>query len=133
MKAVEVGERVGCISHSDGTTRTVFIFGFGKYVGRRIPHGAGGSWGKSLVEATNVVLNEAKEKMSEEDFKKVEERVVELYGNPCLELDNGQLVFGCECWWASEAQVKEQIGRFDKVVTIELEAARRGEHVVVPS
>jgi hypothetical protein len=30
--------------------------------------------------------------------------------NPTINLDNGQVVYGYECWWGSEARVKEIIG-----------------------
>lgn len=28
------------------------------------------------------------------------------FPNPCIELDNGKTVFGCECWWGSADTVK---------------------------
>ncbi|HZK28051.1 MAG TPA: hypothetical protein VFD00_11015 [Thermoclostridium sp.] len=30
--------------------------------------------------------------------------------NPTIKLDNGQVVYGYECWWANEDKVKEMIG-----------------------
>lgn len=30
--------------------------------------------------------------------------------NPTIRLDNGQVVYGFECWWSSEEKVKEMIG-----------------------
>jgi len=41
------------------------------------------------------------------------------FPNPKIELDNGKVVWGCECWWASENKVKEMIGD-RKVVVVEL-------------
>ena len=32
------------------------------------------------------------------------------YPNPTIELDNGQKVYGCECWWGPEEKVKSMIG-----------------------
>lgn len=30
--------------------------------------------------------------------------------NPKIELDNGGVVFGCECWWGPEKKIKNAIG-----------------------
>lgn len=30
--------------------------------------------------------------------------------NPKIALDNGDTVWGCKCWWASEEEVREMIG-----------------------
>ena len=30
--------------------------------------------------------------------------------NPKILLDNGSVVWGCECWWGSEEKVTEMIG-----------------------
>lgn len=30
--------------------------------------------------------------------------------NPTIKLDDGQVVYGFECWWASEEKVKKMIG-----------------------
>lgn len=30
--------------------------------------------------------------------------------NPKIALDNGNTVWGCQCWWASEEKVREMIG-----------------------
>jgi hypothetical protein len=37
--------------------------------------------------------------------------------NPKLKLDNGDVVWGCECWWGPEDKVKASIGS-RKVVPI---------------
>lgn len=29
--------------------------------------------------------------------------------NPKLQLDNGDVVWGCECWWGGEKGIKEQL------------------------
>lgn len=39
--------------------------------------------------------------------------------NPCILLDNGEEVFGCECWWGPEESLKKRIEGFKtKVVSI---------------
>ncbi len=30
--------------------------------------------------------------------------------NPCIELDDGTIVWGCECWWGPEERIKASIG-----------------------
>ncbi len=32
--------------------------------------------------------------------------------NPCLKLDDGSEVFGCECWWGSEEAIKSKFANF---------------------
>jgi hypothetical protein len=32
--------------------------------------------------------------------------------NPRIKLDSGKTVWGCECWWGSEEQMKEEIERY---------------------
>jgi len=72
-----VGTRVLAISHS--TKNKVFIFGYGIYEGEKTPkdypteHQPAGMLGQFLV-------NEGRE-------------------NPCIRLEDGKYVWGCECWW----------------------------------
>lgn len=35
--------------------------------------------------------------------------------NPKIELDNGQVVFGYECWWGSEKEIKKKYADFEFV------------------
>jgi len=35
--------------------------------------------------------------------------------NPRIKLDNGKTVYGCECWWGAEEQVKAQINGMEIV------------------
>ena len=32
--------------------------------------------------------------------------------NPRLKLDNGEVVWGCECWWGSEAKIKDMVEKW---------------------
>lgn len=41
--------------------------------------------------------------------------------NPKILLDNGDVVWGYECWWASEAKVKSMIGN-RKIVMVKTDA-----------
>jgi hypothetical protein len=36
--------------------------------------------------------------------------------NPEILLDSGEKVYGCECWWGPEADIKASIGRREVVI-----------------
>lgn len=66
--------------HSADAT-TVKLYGFGIYEGEEIPP------------------------------KEVNELLSEIgISNPKIRLDNGNIVWGCQCWWGSEEKVKKMIG-----------------------
>lgn len=88
-----VGERVlaVCGTRKDGS---IDIFGSGTYIGDKIPEEAVGM----LAE----ICRKAKK------------------DNPCIELDNGKIVYGCECWWGKESIVKERLkGKVFNVIDID--------------
>lgn len=95
MPRTAAGARVGAIRNADDNH--VFLFGYGTYVGDEIPHEKVGGMGELLREAG--------------------------IANPKIALDSGKDVFGCECWWASEARCKEMIGN-RAVVMIDIDEAR---------
>jgi len=84
---VKIGDRVGAIRNADSTT--VYLYGFGEYMGEEVP--------------TRGFLSEIGIK------------------NPAIKLDNGQIVYGFECWWGSEVEIKEMIGN-RTVVIVPVEA-----------
>lgn len=43
--------------------------------------------------------------------------------NPKIVLDSGKVVFGCECWWGTESQIRKQIGS-RKIVEVDIDDAR---------
>lgn len=46
--------------------------------------------------------------------------------NPKLVLDDGSVVWGCECWWGSEDQIKDSIaGR--TVINVDMKAHRESK------
>lgn len=105
MKRYEVGDRVGAIIRADGDT--IEIYGYGIYEGKKVPP---------------------------------EELNVQFFGmpltmeNPCIKLDSGKLVFGCECWWGSEDMIKERVAKYANVVELDVEEVRarynRGEQEI---
>jgi len=90
----KIGERVGAMASADETT--AFIFGYGVYEGEEIP-------------TPDVVM--------------LGRRYIDLCPgnkNPKIKLDNGKVVYGCECWWGDEETMKRSIaGRKVEVVNID--------------
>ena len=39
--------------------------------------------------------------------------------NPKIVLDNGEVVWGFQCWWGSEERIKEIIAKNDKVIMVD--------------
>ena len=103
MSRPAVGDRVGAIkgTNPDGS---VSFFGWGVYEGDREP----------LPETIFM-------------FLPWKDRGIDLEGltNPCILLDSGERVFGCECWWGSEAGVQSMLlGKTVVPVSITEERAR---------
>lgn len=93
MPLCEPGTRVTAIA--EGTEDEVKIFGHGVYKGQEIPP-------TEIIGAFGI---------SPGKLKQV---------NPKIELDNGQVIWGCECWWGPvDAVEKEIAGRPVKEVDIE--------------
>lgn len=44
--------------------------------------------------------------------------------NPCIKLDSGKTVYGCECWWGDEAAIKIEVAAFERVVQVDLAKMR---------
>lgn len=79
-----MSKRVGAIN--DVSDSQVEFFGFGNYVGDFVP-----------TEAVGWLADIAKEVGRK---------------NPKIELDNGEFVYGCECWWGGEDAVKKEIEKY---------------------
>lgn len=125
MTRVKIGERVGAISHSMGNE--AFFFGFGKYVGLTVPREAGGMMAKVICEGIDNALEELKALCEKEGkpFEDEEKKMLALIGNPRIELDNGNAIYGCECWWGPEAQVQKQLSEFKKVNEVDIVEYRK--------
>ena len=77
--------------------KTVYFLGYGTYLGPEVPPGN-----------INPPLNAG-------------------WPNPKIRLDNGKVVWGCECWWGSEEQIKTEIEEFDHIVDVDIDDMRNGE------
>lgn len=82
MARYEIGDRVGAVlSAANGKAK---FFGYGTYQGEHVPpEDVRGPFG---VRPHEIKLT-----------------------NPKIVLDNGETVWGCECWWGDEKTVKEQL------------------------
>lgn len=40
--------------------------------------------------------------------------------NPRLDLDNGETVWGCECWWGPEKKIKEIVAQYQNVEDVRI-------------
>tara|TARA_Y100000310_G_C20546244_1_gene745710 strand:+ start:184 stop:510 length:327 start_codon:yes stop_codon:yes gene_type:complete len=79
-----IGDRVGAIAGSN--EQGVDFFGYGTYLGDRQP-------------------------TSDVNFMgtRYEDVAVKGFKNPAIKLDNGDIVFGCECWWGAERAIKSNL------------------------
>lgn len=80
---MKVGERAGAMLSANANE--VKLLGYGVYAGDFVPVDAKGM-GALLAEA------ECK--------------------NPRIDLDDGGHVWGCECWWGPEEQVRKRVAAF---------------------
>ena len=92
------GDRVGAVFSQKGAT--LYLLGYGVYAGKEVPPpGQVKFWGVfDLGEAG--------------------------YTDRKLMLDDGQVVWGTECWWDSEARVKELEAAADQVVMVDMQTER---------
>lgn len=117
MSSREVGDRIGAIL--DATSEQVNFLGWGKYVGNEIPEHPPPGTGCTTWEEVDQLMEEAglKPKLEEEGNWPLR------LANPKLELDNGDIVWGQECWWGSEEEVRRQFGN-RKIVEVSISSAR---------
>lgn len=88
---MEINQRVGAVaSVKNGKMK---LFGYGVYLGNKIPE-------TDDIKSMGVSL------------KKYD------LSNPCIQLDNGDIVWGCECWWGAEEEIKKTESQCKEVVII---------------
>ena len=93
---VKIGSRVGVICKAD--EETMYMFGYGTYVGDEVPTNAVG-WMPDLMRETGIT-------------------------NPKLVLDNGDVVWGCESYWSAEQVVKEREKQYSSIVMLDINKYR---------
>ncbi len=92
----EPGQRIGAVLCANDDE--VELIGFGTYEGDHVP-------GDDAVGVMAKALKNMQVK------------------NPKLVMDDGTIVWGCECWWGDENAVNEQIGN-RKVVYVNMDKVR---------
>lgn len=98
----KIGDRVVAISHSDGDI--LYIFGYGEYIGLRRP---------SEFKDIDKPCGFMGEEMIETDLV-----------NPCIKLDSGEIVWGCECWWGSVEGFERRKKSFKEITLISINSKR---------
>lgn len=98
------GDRVLAVSHSDHGT--LYIFGEGTYMGEMNP----GDFSEDN-QPVGFFAEVAKD--------------IPNYTNPCIKLDDGSIVWGCECWWGLLEGFRKQVEQFSKVEKIDIKEQRR--------
>lgn len=93
---MNVGDRVGAVLGGD--ENEVQFLGYGVYEGEFTPEEAVGFLADALKEAGRK--------------------------NPRIKLDNGKIVYGCECWWGGEERVKKMLEQYKKVVDVDIDEVR---------
>lgn len=81
--AAQKGEKVLVTFYEDVETKTIYLIGEGTYVGDEIPDSDAMGLAAIVREGGGT--------------------------NPKIVLDDGQVVWGCECWWAAKADAQAQI------------------------
>jgi hypothetical protein len=77
----KIGDRVGAVLSATATI--VQFFGFGTYEGDFVPEEAVGLFAEIGRDMGRI--------------------------NPRIRLDDGEVIYGCECWWGSETEVRKQL------------------------
>lgn len=91
-----VGARVGALLSADATT--VFLLGYGVYDGDHEP--PFGPMGMPKAEWDAVLAEERTKPGFPEGF---------AWTNPRITLDDGRVVWGCQCWWGPEEVIRRKI------------------------
>lgn len=98
---VAPGYRVGCVVSANVETKRMEMFGYGTFQ----------SYGTIPADLKGGIYDMV--------------RSVGYDGKiAVLKLDNGKLVYGCECWWGPEDRIKGLEARFAKVVVLDIDKER---------
>ncbi len=103
----KIGERVGAVAYSDD--EHIYLLGYGVYEGDFEP------------PDDLVCMGQTQGALKAEERAYCEEKGYPYFPdtNPRIKLDNGDTVWGFECWWGPEASVQRQLAKHaDKVVLL---------------
>lgn len=94
------GDRVGAIKGGDEKNKIVNFFGYGVYLGpQEMP--------EDKIKDRCIQFGASKEE--------AEEKAVSLKGyvGQKIQLDNGRIVWGNECWWGLEKDIKARLEQWE--------------------
>lgn len=97
---VKIGDRVGCFLSV--VRDTALFLGWGTYMGEEVPPNEG------QHSLTSYLSGERR-------------------ANPKILLDSGEIVWGCECWWGPEEEVKAERAKMKKIIDVSVTEARLGK------
>ena len=106
----KIGEKVGAVlkANKDG----VEFLGYGKYEGDFFPEEAVGIF----ADVRRKIVKEKGESQKE------------FLTNPRIRLDNGKVVYGCECWWGDlktlKGYMKDWKKKGYKIINVDIEEYR---------
>lgn len=114
------GMRVAAILKADKTT--VYLLGYGTYDGDfERPE----DMGITPDEARELLVGE--DVVEDIDGEALDLVVAAFNKNPRITLDSGDIVWGCECWWGPEHDLREaweRLGQQVVMVTLDREPQR---------
>lgn len=119
---MRAAQRVFAVASADDTT--VRLYGIGTYVGDHPRPGSGPPWSEPDVAMVRSVLGD------DTTDEKVNDLLAHMSLNPKIELDSGEVVWGCECWWGDLSRYDEMVGGREVVnvsITADREAAAIAE------
>jgi len=99
------GDRVLAIRNVDEDT--AYVFGSGVYEGDK--HPPTGPFGQTYEEVREVLRKAGWVIGQIEDY-------ITNYTNPMIRLDNGNVVWGFQCWWGDEEKIAGWVGDRELVV-----------------
>lgn len=93
----KIGIRVGAICNA--TETEVNMYGWGTYQGKEVPPKDSFGWPGELGRMG--------------------------VSNPKIVLDNGKVIWGCECWWGGEERIKSEIIQNRTITEVDIDDHRR--------
>jgi hypothetical protein len=99
MAFVEIGDRVFAVESADN--KEVRLLGFGVYVGDEVPPAPFG-----ILSMGATTWEEFDELVAKDDLVPVDLRPFRKT-NPKIQLDDGRVVWGYECWWGREDRYED--------------------------
>jgi hypothetical protein len=103
----KIGDRVGAVL-SVSKEEGVLFLGYGIYEGDFYPE-----------EAIGFFADCKKKMIAEGKAKKTDDWMT----NPRIRLDNGKVVYGCECWWGN-IDLEDYVKKGYKIINVDIEQYR---------